>query len=112
MGVSMVFSFRGRKDRGILKMLYQIIRRTVILFGLGLFLNNGNNLCVCVYVYVCTCTCTCMYMFMYMHVCAHTRVCVHEHVCSMCVHGCSCVCVHIHICVYTDSSFVFISYNN
>ena len=42
MGVSMVFSFRGRKDRGILKMLYQIIRRTVILFGLGLFLNNGE----------------------------------------------------------------------
>ena len=43
MGVSIVFSFRGRRDRGILKMLYQIIRRTVILFGLGLILNNGKQ---------------------------------------------------------------------
>lgn len=43
MGVSMVFSFRGRKDAGILKMLYQIVRRTIILFGLGLFLNNGEQ---------------------------------------------------------------------
>ena len=43
MGVSIVFSFRGRKDRGILKILYQIVRRTVILFGLGLFLNNGEQ---------------------------------------------------------------------
>ena len=42
MGVSIVFSFRSRKDKGILKILYQIVRRTVILFGLGLFLNNGE----------------------------------------------------------------------
>ena len=43
MGVSIVFSFRGRKDKGIIKMLYQIVRRTIILFGLGLFLNNGEQ---------------------------------------------------------------------
>ena len=50
MGVSIVFSFRGRKDRGILKILYQIVRRTVILFGLGLFLNNGEQQCIRIYI--------------------------------------------------------------
>lgn len=42
MGVSIVFSFQGRKEKSILSMLYQIVRRTIILFGLGLFLNNGK----------------------------------------------------------------------
>ena len=39
MGVSIVFSYKGRKKDSLLKRLYQVIRRTIILFVLGLFLN-------------------------------------------------------------------------
>ena len=42
MGVSVVFSFRGRKSDSVFSRLYQIIRRSLILMGLGLFLNNGE----------------------------------------------------------------------
>ena len=44
MGVSVVFSFRGRRSDTVLARLYQIIRRSVILMGLGLFLNNGERI--------------------------------------------------------------------
>ena len=39
MGVSIVFSYKGRKKDSLLMRLYQVIRRTIILFALGLFLN-------------------------------------------------------------------------
>lgn len=42
MGVSVVFSFRGRRNDTVLSRVYQIIRRSLILMGLGLFLNNGE----------------------------------------------------------------------
>ena len=41
MGVSVVFSFRGRRDDSYISRLYQVVRRSIILMGLGLFLNNG-----------------------------------------------------------------------
>ncbi|XP_065909111.1 heparan-alpha-glucosaminide N-acetyltransferase-like [Dysidea avara] len=44
MGASIVFSFHGRRKSSIYTMLYQVIRRSIILFGLGLFLNNGFDL--------------------------------------------------------------------
>ncbi|KAL5505238.1 hypothetical protein EMCRGX_G006640 [Ephydatia muelleri] len=43
MGVSMVFSYKGRSKDTFLSQLYQVVRRTIILFGLGLFGNNGQN---------------------------------------------------------------------
>ena len=43
MGVSLVFSFTGRKKDPVWKRLYQIFRRTIILFGLGLFLNSNED---------------------------------------------------------------------
>lgn len=43
MGVAIVFSYKGRRKDSLFSRLYQIVRRTVILFGLGLFLNNGNS---------------------------------------------------------------------
>ena len=43
MGVSVVFSFQGRKKDSFLHQLYQIIRRTVLLFALGLFLISNNS---------------------------------------------------------------------
>jgi len=43
MGASIVFSFHGRRKSSIYAMLYQVIRRSIILFGLGLFLNNGEH---------------------------------------------------------------------
>ena len=42
MGVSIVFSYKSRTKHTILSRLYQLVRRSVILFGLGLFLNNGE----------------------------------------------------------------------
>ncbi|CAI7999577.1 Heparan-alpha-glucosaminide N-acetyltransferase, partial [Geodia barretti] len=44
MGVSIVFSYKSRTKHTILSRLYQLVRRSVILFGLGLFLNNGFTL--------------------------------------------------------------------
>ena len=41
MGVSIVLSFRGRRKDSFKSCLYQIVRRSIILMGLGLFLNNG-----------------------------------------------------------------------
>lgn len=43
MGVSIVYSFHGRKRDSFKSRLYQIIRRSIILLGLGLFLNNGKR---------------------------------------------------------------------
>lgn len=43
MGVSLVFSFHGRRKDSFLKTLYQILRRTVILFAIGLFLNASAS---------------------------------------------------------------------
>ena len=43
MGVSLVFSFQSRNKDSFLSRLYQIIRRSIILMGLGLFLNNGEG---------------------------------------------------------------------
>ena len=42
MGVSIVFSYKGRRKDSLWSRLYQVFRRTVILFALGLFLNNGE----------------------------------------------------------------------
>ena len=39
----MVFSFRGRRKDGFLQQLYQILRRTVILFGFGLFIISNDS---------------------------------------------------------------------
>ncbi len=48
MGVSLVFSFSGRSQDPLWRKLYQIVRRTVILFGLGLLLNsNTKGICNC-----------------------------------------------------------------
>ncbi|KAI6656562.1 Heparan-alpha-glucosaminide N-acetyltransferase-like [Oopsacas minuta] len=48
MGVSMVYSFRGRGADSKLSLYYQIVRRSVILFGLGvLFVNNCYDLATC-----------------------------------------------------------------
>ncbi|XP_011410226.1 PREDICTED: heparan-alpha-glucosaminide N-acetyltransferase-like isoform X2 [Amphimedon queenslandica] len=44
MGVSIVYSFKGRKKDSFKLRLYQVVRRSVILLGLGLFLNNGYRL--------------------------------------------------------------------
>jgi heparan-alpha-glucosaminide N-acetyltransferase len=44
MGVSIVFSYKRRTKHTVLSRLYQLVRRSVILFGLGLFLNNGFTL--------------------------------------------------------------------
>ena len=46
MGVSIVFSYKGRRKDSLVSKLYQVVRRTIILFGLGLFLNNGRFLCL------------------------------------------------------------------
>ena len=43
MGVSIVYSFNGRKKDTFKSRLYQVVRRSVILLGLGLFLNNGKG---------------------------------------------------------------------
>lgn len=43
MGVSIVYSFHGRKGDSFKSRLYQIVRRSIILLGLGLFLNNGKG---------------------------------------------------------------------
>ncbi|XP_064387254.1 heparan-alpha-glucosaminide N-acetyltransferase-like isoform X2 [Halichondria panicea] len=43
MGVSLVFSFSGRSQDSVWKRLYQIVRRTIILFGLGLLLNSNTS---------------------------------------------------------------------
>ena len=54
--MSVVFSFKGQKKDSIWKRLYQVVRRSVILFGLGLFLNSDDDsecVCVCVWVWVC-----------------------------------------------------------
>ena len=51
MGVSIVFSYKGHKKDSFLKRLYQVIRTTIILFALGLFLNVEGTLYV---VYTCT----------------------------------------------------------
>ena len=42
MGVSMVFSFAGRKQNGAInsRLQFQIVKRTLILFALGLFIND------------------------------------------------------------------------
>ena len=42
MGVSVVFSYQSRRKDQIWSRLYQVFRRSIILFGLGLFLNNGE----------------------------------------------------------------------
>lgn len=48
MGVSMVYSFRGRAADSKISLYYQIVRRSVILFGLGvLFINNCYDLSTC-----------------------------------------------------------------
>jgi heparan-alpha-glucosaminide N-acetyltransferase len=44
MGVSIVFSYKGRRKDSLWSRIYQVFRRTVILFALGLFLNNGFNI--------------------------------------------------------------------
>jgi heparan-alpha-glucosaminide N-acetyltransferase len=44
MGVSIVFSYKGRRRDPLWSRLYQLLRRTVILFCLGIFLNNGFTL--------------------------------------------------------------------
>jgi predicted acyltransferase len=46
MGVSMVFSFHGRRKDSTVKTIYQILRRTVILFAVGLFLDASSGMCV------------------------------------------------------------------
>ncbi len=56
MGVSLVFSFSGRSQDSVWKRLYQIVRRTIILFGLGLLLNSNTsgelgNIALCVYIH-------------------------------------------------------------
>ena len=43
MGVSMVFSYKGRSKDTFLSQLYQVVRRSIILIGLGLFANNGGH---------------------------------------------------------------------
>ena len=43
MGVSIVYSFRRRKQDSFLSRFYQVIRRSVILMALGLFLNQGQS---------------------------------------------------------------------
>lgn len=43
MGVSLVFSFRGRRKDTFLQQFYQILRRTFILFAVGLFLNTSEG---------------------------------------------------------------------
>ena len=65
MGVSIVFSYKGRKKDSFWMRLYQVFRRTVILFALGLFLNvegilhvhaqymHAQVCIVCIRVYVC-----------------------------------------------------------
>ena len=44
MGVSIVFSYKSRRKDSLQSRLYQIVRRSIILFCLGLFLNNGGSL--------------------------------------------------------------------
>jgi len=44
MGVSIVFSFKGRRRDSFLARLYQVVRRSFILFGLGLCLKNGIHI--------------------------------------------------------------------
>ena len=43
MGVSIVYSFHGRKQDSFMSRFYQIIRRSIILMALGLFLNQGQS---------------------------------------------------------------------
>ena len=47
MGVSLVFSFHGRRRDSFLRQLFQILRRTVILFAVGLFLNTSEGTVAC-----------------------------------------------------------------
>ena len=49
MGVSVVFSYQSRRKDQIWSRLYQVFRRSIILFGLGLFLNNGGFLHLCTF---------------------------------------------------------------
>ena len=44
MGVSIVFSYKGRKRDSLLNRAYQVFRRTIILFAIGLFLNVEGTL--------------------------------------------------------------------
>ena len=44
MGVSLVFSFHGRRKDTFLQQLFQILRRTIILFAVGLFLNTSEGI--------------------------------------------------------------------
>ena len=46
MGVSLVFSFRGRRKDSFRQQLYQVVRRTIILFAVGLFLNTSEGTCM------------------------------------------------------------------
>ena len=50
MGVSLVFSFKGRKSDSLWMQLYQIGRRSVILFAVGLFLSASSGMCYLLYV--------------------------------------------------------------
>ena len=45
MGVSLVFSFKGRDSKSVFYQVYLILKRTVILFSFGLFLisNTGSK---------------------------------------------------------------------
>lgn len=44
MGVSIVYSFKSRHSDPLLSQLYQVVRRTIILFALGLFLTQSSDL--------------------------------------------------------------------
>ena len=45
MGVSIVFSYKSRRKDSWLKRIYQVFRRTIILFAIGLFLNVKGTYC-------------------------------------------------------------------
>lgn len=51
MGVSIVYSFKGRKRDSFLSRIYQVIRRTVVLFALGILLDERKQSSHCIWIY-------------------------------------------------------------
>ena len=49
MGVSIVYSFKGRKRDSFLSRIYQVIRRTVVLFWLGILLDEREKNSHCIW---------------------------------------------------------------
>ena len=49
MGVSIVYSFKGRKRDSFLSRIYQVIRRTVVLFWLGILLDEREQNSHCIW---------------------------------------------------------------